>query len=199
MAWWYYVGHWVAPVNLVADHASFHVYRSVLDGTFLLALFGWLLVATLCISQWRRRPYLAFLAASALALLSPTSSFVPLAEMVNEHRPYMPLAVLSLSVMIPLGLAARRYYAPGRRANVFLCLSVVGICLAMGRATYQRNRDFSTLVSYWEDVVDKAPSGRAYCNYGRTFMDDADYQSALVYMLRSVELSPPWKFFNIMG
>ena len=192
VAWWYYVGHWVAPVNLVADHGNFPVTRSLLDGTFLLASSGWLLVATLCISQWKPRPYLAFLAVSALALLSPTSSIVPLSEMVNEHRPYMPLAVLSLSWMIPIGLAARKGLAARPVAAAFIGLCFVGICAALGRSTYQRNGDFTTLVRYWEDVVEKAPSGRALCNYGRTFMDDGDYQSALKYMLRSVEMTPYW-------
>ena len=73
-----------------------------------LAVSGGLVVATLLLTGWRTRPYPAFVAISALALLSPTSSVLPLAEMVNEHRPYMPLALLSIASTLGLGRSASK-------------------------------------------------------------------------------------------
>ena len=199
VAWWHYVGRWVLAVDYVADDAAYPVYRSLRAPRLLAALGAWVVAAACALRWWRSRPYVLFLGASALALISPTSSIVPLAEMVNEHRPYLPLGVLSLAVLLPIGLGARelieRAHGEVRVRPVAAIIAGLGfavLLIGLGGLTYERNRVFATAESYWKDVVEKAPSGRAHLNYGLTFMNQGDYETALEHFQTSLDYSPYW-------
>jgi len=194
-AWWYYAAHFVAPVRLIADHLAYPVYRSWLEPVVLLALAGWTIVATLLIASWRRAPYLLAFAIAALALLSPTSSIAPLAEMVNEHRPYLPLGVLSAALFAPLAVHAQAALAP--RARIAVIAGAATASLALAALTWQRNGVFATGRTYWADVLAKAPSSRAYMNYGLALMREADFDGAIQNYDRSLELAPNWFFTHI--
>jgi tetratricopeptide (TPR) repeat protein len=196
-AWWHYVFNWFAPVNLIADDLSYPVFRSLFAPEVLLAIAGGLLVIGLLLRLYPRYPYLIFLAVSALALLSPTSSFLPLAEMVNEHRPYLPIALFSLTWLLPAGLlapaAARRYRPAGTIAAAGFALLVA----AFFTLTFQRNRVFSSEKAYYWDIIKKAPSSRAYVNYGLTLMREGRNDEALKYCRSALELAPNWHVVHI--
>ena len=197
VVWWEYVLKWFAPVNLVADQGNHPVYRSLLDGPVPLALGAWLAVGAALLGGWKDRPWLAFLAFSALALLSPTSSIAPLAEMLNEHRPYLPLAVLSLCWMIPLGSFAAGA-APRHPVGAgFSGLGVALVLVGLGSLTWQRNRVFATERSYLEDVVAKAPSGRALNNQGLLFMREGNYEKARELFEGAVKYTPYWHTVHV--
>lgn len=194
-AWWYYVVRWIAPIRLVADYLSYPVYRSWTDPVVLLALGGWVLVGALLVGAWRRAPYLLFLAITALALLSPTSSIAPLAEMVNEHRPYLPIGILSLALVIPAALFLRQWHRGP--ARVAMTAGVALIVVALSVLTYRRNEVFSTSQRYWKDVLAKAPSARAHLNYGVSLMAANDMPEAMRQFQKSLELAPQWYYTHI--
>jgi tetratricopeptide (TPR) repeat protein len=197
VVWWEYVLKWFAPVRLVADQGNYPVYRSLLDGPVPLAIGAWLAIGAGLVAFWKERPYLTFLAFSALALLSPTSSVAPLAEMLNEHRPYLPLALLSLCWIIPLGGFAVGA-APRHRAGAgFSALGFALVLVGLGSLTWQRNRVFATERSYLEDVVAKAPSGRALNNYGLLFMREGNYERARELFEEAVKYTPYWSTVHI--
>lgn len=194
-AWWHYVARWVAPVALVADDLAYPVYRSILHPVVLLALGGWLLVIAALVAAWKRAPHYLCLAIAALALLSPTSSVAPLAEMVNEHRPYLPVGLL-LSTLIALAAAqVRAGLALQPRRAVAGAMGVV--CLALALLTYRRNEAFATPASFWRDVLDKAPSARAHLNYGLTLAGANDLGGALDHYRQSLRLAPYWYYTHI--
>jgi tetratricopeptide (TPR) repeat protein len=188
---------WFAPVNLVADQGNYPVYRSLFAGPVLLAIGGWAAVAAGLVATWRTRPYLLFLALSALALISPTSSIAPLAEMLNEHRPYLPLALFSLCWMIPLGSLAVRAVRDRPPARMLAIAGAVMLLLGLGSMTFQRNLVFATDRSYLEDIIAKAPSGRALNNYGLTFMSEGNYDRALELFQEALEYTPNWHIVHI--
>jgi tetratricopeptide (TPR) repeat protein len=144
-----------------------------------------------------RYAYLAFAVISALAIISPTSSVMPLAEMVNEHRPYLPLALLSLTWTIPASLFAFRVGRSHAVARVCAVTGLVVLLTAFFVLTFQRNRVFANEESYYGDIVKKAPSSRAYVNYGLTFMRRGQYQDALKYYRLALELAPNWHIIHI--
>jgi tetratricopeptide (TPR) repeat protein len=196
-AWWHYVLSWFAPVHLVADDLTYPVFRSLLAPEVLLAVAGWVLAAGLITWAYPRYAYVAFAAASALALISPTSSIMPLAEMVNEHRPYLPLAVLSLAWIIPTSLWAFRIARSNTAVRAFASTGLIALAAAFFLLTFQRNRVFANEESYYRDIVEKAPSSRAYVNYGLTFMRRGQYDEALKYYRLALELAPNWHIIHI--
>jgi non-ribosomal peptide synthetase component F len=153
------------------------------------------------------------LAVSALALLSPTSSFLPLAEMLNEHRPYLPMGVLALTWLLPLGWVLTAPFARGTVTPRRVAAGAVPRTVALARfaglllfvtaiagfaaTTWTRNRTFSTNRAYLEDVVRKAPSARALTNLGLTYMEDNDARTALMYYTRAEALAPAWYIVHI--
>ena len=107
-AWWHYVLRWFAPIHLIADDLSFPIFHSPWEPRVLLSIAGWVGVAALLRALYCKQPQSTFLVLCALALISPTSSFLPLAEMVNEHRPYMALSLISLVWLVPFLLVLFR-------------------------------------------------------------------------------------------
>lgn len=194
-AWWYYVGRWVAPIRLVADYLAYPVFRSWLDPVVLLAAGAWIAVGALLVAAWKRAPYLLFLSLAALAFLSPTSSFAPLAEMVNEHRPYLPTAILSLAAVIPIGSWLKEW--PRGRTRLALAAGGAVIFASLCVLTYHRNEAFSTPKRFWADVLAKAPSSRAHLNYGIALMKDNEMRDALRQFHTALELAPSWYYTHI--
>lgn len=192
-AWWFYVGKRIAPLNLVADNGTYPVFRHFSEPEVLLAAAGWLLVGVLVAKLWRRRPELAFFAIAALAMISPHSSISPLAEMVNDHRPYLPMMLLSV---VPLTL----FFESSEQLKIFndrsfkwiVAIVLMGVAVNYARLTYARNLVFKSERSYYEDIVNKAPSARAYLNYGLTFLKAGDFEKAKKLFTQSVELAPNW-------
>lgn len=194
-AWWHYVARWIAPVHLVADDLAYPVYRSLLHPVVFLALGGWLLVAAACLSAWKRAPHYLVLGIVALALLSPTSSVAPLAEMVNEHRPYLPIGLLLASLIAIV--AARLQTSLSAQPLRAIAGAAAVVCVALGLLTYQRNEAFATPASYWRDVLDKAPSARAHLNYGLALAGANDLTRALDHYRESLRLAPNWYYTHI--
>ena len=196
-AWWHYVLTWFAPVRLVADDLTYPVFRSLLAPEVLLAIAGWVLAAGLVTWLYPRYAYFAFAAVSALALISPTSSIMPLAEMVNEHRPYLPLAILSLTWTIPASLFAFRIGRSHAAVRAFAVTGLIVLTAAFFLLTFQRNRVFANEEAYYRDIIDKAPSSRAYVNYGLVFMRRGQYDDALKYYRLALETAPNWHIIHI--
>ena len=195
-AWWHYVARWFAPTQLVADDLSYAVSTRLLDPKVLLALGGWLLVAVLLRAVYEQQPHLLLLSLIAAALISPTSSFMPLAEMVNEHRPYLAFGFLSLVWTIPLANLLHR--ALDRRALQWMAASMVLVLInALGWLTWQRNEVFATSQGYWADILEKSPSSRAHLNYGLGLMRKGDYEGAERHLLASFEMAPRWHLAHI--
>jgi len=196
-AGWYYLFRWFVPVELVADYAAYPWIRSAADPRVLGAVAGWLGVAWVLRATYRRRPQYVFLALAALALLSPTSSVAPLAEAVNEHRPYLPLGVLSLAWLVPGLVALDRATEPRpawRIAGLGAVLLVLG---GLGWLTTERNRAFATQEAYWVDIQQKAPSARSALNHGVVLMARGELAAALEQFHASLKLAPNWHTTHI--
>ncbi len=85
----------------------------------------------------------------ALVTIFPTSSFIPLKQIVTEHRAYLPGIGICLGVGIGILLAAR--WPKSRTAMVFSFLSLFAFL------TLQRGLDFQTEIRLWQDTANKSP------------------------------------------
>lgn len=193
-AWWAYLEHWFAPFNLVADNTAYPVYKWLFSPPVMMACLGW---GTVILALWSaagKRPHFSLLVLSYIALLSPTSSIVPLAEMVNEHRPYLPVALISVIFVTGLVRLGEKLPNSGRIALALLTLGWLG-CLSA--TTWQRNRVFDNASTYWADVLKKAPSARAHNNFGLTLMKEGKMEEARRHFEESVKLAPAYCIAHI--
>ena len=184
---WRYLRQWFAPVDLVADHGAYPVATSLGSPAVLLAVVGWVLVAALALGAWRRWPWVPFVVISSAALLSPTSSLVPLAEMLNELRPYLPVKLLALVWLLPITALATRELPRGIAAA--LLALVVGV---FAWSTHTRNQVFLGHEAYWRDAVEKAPAARAHNNLALALQTLGRTDEAALHFDEALRLAPRW-------
>ena len=85
----------------------------------------------------------------ALVTILPTSSFIPLKQIVTEHRAYLPGIGICLALGIGILTAVRS--PQNRPAMVF------SILLVFAFLTLNRSLDFRTEIHLWEDTANKSP------------------------------------------
>lgn len=178
---WLYISQlvWPAPQRLNLDH-SFPISRGLLQPpTTGLAVLGLLLLVGCSAYLAARRPRLGFPLIAYWEFHAIESGPLSL-EMVFEHRMYLPMTMLALS----LGVCLSR--ARGRQRMVAMGSSVVAFLVLAG-ATEARNRTWSDPVRLAEDIVAKSPDkprplsdlGLAYLRVGRLEEAEASLRQAL--------------------
>jgi tetratricopeptide (TPR) repeat protein len=180
----------VWPDDLRFDYQSeWPVVRSVADAwPALLAVSGLLLLTALA---WRRRPALGFLGAWFFLILAPTSSFVPLEDLLFEHRMYLPLAApIVLAVVAGVAWLER---VPSRLwwARWVACAGGLALVLALATATARRNLDYRSPVLLWQDTLAKGPNNpRAHHNLGHAYQDLGRADQAMAHYREALRLRP---------
>jgi tetratricopeptide (TPR) repeat protein len=119
--------------------------------------------------------------------LSVTSSVIPIADVIVEHRLYLP-SVGAFLAITALGFALAGRLNLSERKRVISVIAVFGIIVMMLSATaYSRNAVWGTAASLWQDVVAKSPNkARPHNNLGEVYyaqnrLDEAmrEFQTAL--------------------
>jgi tetratricopeptide (TPR) repeat protein len=191
-AWFYYLRLFVVPVGQCVD-PEYPFSRSFGEPRVLAAIAGVLAVAAAAFVARRRRPEVPFALAFFLVALAPTSSFFPISEAVNEHRPY--LANLGLALLAAVALAELAPRLIGRRAAAGLAAAVL---VALAALTVARNHVWTDDLTLWRDVVAKAPhNGRAHLNYGLALMARGRNDEALAEYEQCARLWPGYSYCYI--
>ena len=148
----------------------------------------------------KKRPA-GFLGIWFFLILAPTSSFIPIRDMLVEHRMYLSLAAV-MTVVVFLGRGVVRRFADLRgltpAASLVLRASLVAVAvLALGATTIRRNMDYRSEESIWRDVVTKRPGNpRGQLNFGNV-TDNPD--EALLAYQKAIELKPDYAdgYYNL--
>ncbi len=124
--------------------------------------------------------------------LSVESSFIPIVDVIFEHRVYLPsvgafIAFTSIAyaamtkTLRDMGGLTEKAFAS------FFSVVVVFLCLA----TYTRNTVWGSEMSLWEDVTKKSPNNaRAYNNLGYIYLGKGQTDEALGYFVAALRLRP---------
>jgi tetratricopeptide (TPR) repeat protein len=132
-----------------------------------------------------------------LIALLPTSLF-PLAEVMNDHRTFLPYIGLVITVAGLISLLVQARIARNVIVKVALSFAILLILCASGYATFQRNKVWKTEETLWRDVSMQSPRNpRGLMNYGNTLMARGDYEGALDYFHRSLALAPQYSVLLI--
>jgi len=117
--------------------------------------FSWLcllIILALTAAAWiyrRKFPLAAFGFFLFLILLAPTSSIVPIRDVLVERRMYLPIFALSLCVI--------DFLRNRRIAITALATTLTVICAVFAVLTWQRNHVWGSPVSLWQDSVKNSP------------------------------------------
>ena len=134
-----------------------------------------------------RHPRLGFLAGTPLLILAPTSSLAPIVDVSFTHRTYAALAPLAVLVALALK-GAIATLPPHLRPRIYL-VTVVTLAGLLTLATAWRNTVFANSISFWGDVVAKAPHNlRGLSNLGLALEDAGDKDAASAYYRRAASL-----------
>jgi protein O-mannosyl-transferase len=148
-----------------------------------------------CVWGFVKRKVWGFLGICFFLILAPTSSFLPLAQLVFEHRLYLPLvavvALIAGGIIIASQAMAERKWAPPLVlvcCQVFLLLACV---LVLSGLTFNRNEDYKTAISIWRDAVEKQPDNcNARNNFGQALAAAGDIPEALIQFQKAVDIKP---------
>ena len=159
----------------------------------------WLLAAT----RWAlaNAPPLGFLGAWFFLTLAPSSSLVPIQDMVAEHRMYLPLAAMVTLAVIAAwnGLTAlSRRFGHTRAACGWACFALTALVAgALAWRTAERNQDYHSGIAIWTNTIRERPqNGRAWNNLGYSYYKAGQLDSAVACVRRAIELLPtrePWR------
>jgi tetratricopeptide (TPR) repeat protein len=143
-----YTALFLYPLWQTIDY-DFPVTKNLLDPGSLVALAALLGLLYAAFRYRRRFPLASFGFLTFGALLLPTSSVLPIRDVIADRRLYLPMIGLLF-----IALEFLRRWKPGRTALIatFSCVS-----LLMAAGTYQRNEKWKNAVSLWADAVEKNP------------------------------------------
>ena len=188
----YYVRLFLWPDALSIDHDfpyafSFFQARAWLA---LCVIVAWIAVA---LRSAARRPLVAFATLWFFITLAPESSFAPLAEVVNDHRPYI-ASSLGLSVLLAwlIHEASSRLRERQQPAFVLACLVLCAVTIPITR---HRNWQWQDSVRLWTDAAEKGPgNGRAWMNAGLALMDRGQLAEARRHFERARASNPGYAY-----
>ena len=173
LPWGFNVDHDVSPVRGFSP-------AFIAGSAFLITIFAFGIYAV------RRWPLAGFGILWMFLALSVESTFLPLTDLMFEHRMYLAMAGITMVVANAFGWAVRRWPAPA--------LSVGFACLALLTAlTVVRHGVWQTHESLWRDALAKSPAkARPYVNVGTYVHLAGKPDEAIRYYCKALEIDPDY-------
>lgn len=126
--------------------------------------------------------------------LSVESSFVPILDVIAEHRLYLPSIGAAAAFSAAFFLIVERFF---RSSTVLSILAGAIIILALSFATHQRNNVWGNAVKLWEDVVSKSPQKpKPLNNLGLALNDAGRPWEAIPILKRAIDISYKYDMAN---
>jgi tetratricopeptide (TPR) repeat protein len=165
----YYMSRLVTPLSQSVD-PYFVPVRHVLQPGFLVAAGIIAALVTVAVYVRRRDPILSF--SIAALIVSPLLAYaaIPLADIVAEHRIYIP--GLGFDLLFAWLLS---------RAGKHMWLAFGAVSLALLSAAIARNSVWASGIQLWQQAASNAPDQlRPHLNFGAALQADGQFDRALV-------------------
>jgi len=179
---WRYARLIMVPLGQNLDH-HVPIRETIFELELIVRLLGILgIVATAWLLR-QRCPLIAFGLLFFFLAQATESSFLPLADVMWEHRLYLPIVGVAL-----VGASFLDIARPSPRTAVS---SLFLISLTLLVLTASRNATWKSPVRLWEDVVAKSPEKfRAHDNLGVAYLDVERYAQATISFVHALALHP---------
>lgn len=181
-----YLRRAVWPAGLCLDH-----YRQPVESRFMIAagLAAVAAAAAVAVASLSRSPLVTLGITAFVALLGPTSSFLPVNDLMVEHRMYLPLAVLVAGCVGGAWRIASRW--GGRSGQRLAMAAGCTVFVALAATTFLRSGVFATRYGMWQDVTAKAPENpRAWAGLADELVKRGNLDASLAALDKSIALAP---------
>ena len=117
--------------------------------------------------------------------LSPDSSFVPLDDVIFEHRLYLPIVGSSFAVVSFI------YYFFKHKTLKLMVVALLVIISCYAMLTYRRNFIWKDKITLLNDVIRKSPmKARSYNNRGNAYKEQGNIQQAISDYTKGIAINP---------
>ncbi len=144
-----YLGLFLFPYWQTIDY-DFAVSHTLFEHGAIFYLLGIVALAALAFRCRRRFPLASFGFFLFVVILAPTSSFIPLKDVMADRRMYLPLVGLIL-----ISLEFLRRWNINRKTLIAL---MGGLCLVFAVWSHERSTVWRSSLSLWEDAARKGPN-----------------------------------------
>jgi len=168
---------------------SFFDWRVICSLAVIATLLGgaiWMII-----KSRNSYPHLRFISFGILWFflgLSIESSFIPIIDLIFEHRLYLPsFGAITATLTAVLMLTQNKEF----NANKRLLEGLLVIAVLLAAVAWKRNLVWKSEVALWEDATSKSPnSARGWNNLAGAYIIQKEAQKALKAAIRSIELDP---------
>lgn len=172
------------PLNQNVDY-DYHIARALTEIPVLASLLFLIFILILALKILPKYRLASFGIFWFFLTLLPESSIIPIADVIFEHRLYLPMVGFSIF------LASAVYYIFGRHSLKTLNMVMLIIIIFYSVLTYNRNFFWKDDLALWDDAVHKSPNkGRPYNNRGYAYMERHDLDSAIRDFNKAITLDP---------
>jgi Flp pilus assembly protein TadD len=167
----YYIRLFLLPIGQNGDWQML-LYRSLTDGAALVYLVGVLGLLAAVVLTFRSNKLVSFGLLLFLVMLSPTSSFMPIKDVLAERRMYLPIVGLIIAL---IGIASRvRIKAEHLRWATAAALAAFAI------VSWNRSEVWTSDYQFWRDSAEKNYSNsRAHYGLGTAMFRAGDCAGAI--------------------
>ena len=201
----HYILTYFIPYNLSAD-TDWVAFESITDYRAILGIIGIgiLIFFALKTSSKKETKLFSFGLLWFFISLLPSSSVLPFAEVLNDHRSFIPYMGLTIAFVFGSKYVLETYYpkiVSSKKGQSILTLFIILFLFANAYGVHQRNKVWKDELSLWQDVTVKSPkNGRGHMNYGLALMAKGDYTNAEISFKKALEYVPNYSsIYTNMG
>ena len=174
------------PINLNFDY-DYAISNSLMEPRTFLSLGFLLALVGVSIYLFKKQKLISFGIMWFFITISIESSFIPLADLIFEHRTYLPS--VGFFMILTLGI-----YQLIWQKNKKIALGLIFLIIGTNSfATYQRNKIWKNEGTLWNDVIAKSPDkARPYLCRGNYYKNLKRNKEALSDFTKSISLNPAY-------
>jgi tetratricopeptide (TPR) repeat protein len=154
---WTYIRLLLFPINQNLDY-DYPIARTLFELPTFVSFIGYIGLWGTGIYLYRKKPVISFCILWFVITLFPTSGFMPIIDVIFEHRLYLPSLAIFISLVAAIWAAGERRIDISSCANKAVIYVMIMVILALSVATYARNTVWKDSVTLWENTVEGSPN-----------------------------------------
>ena len=159
----------------------------------VLSFLGILMLFTLSLFWYKKHRLLSFSVFWFFSTVLIESSFIPISDVINEHRTYLPS--VGFCLFLPSAL-----FIIDRHLKLYLAIPLLLFTIFFFSVlTYNRNKVWQNELTLWSDTQQKSPNKVRPLNYlGTEYLDEGNSEKAIACWSKAIEIQPNFKilYFN---